>query len=165
MRLRRRTAVAVGRLGKIVFPAGGYAYVGSAHGRGGLAARLKHHLDSAPKPHWHIDYFKKRAPVVEIWAAEDDQRQECRWARTLHCMADVALPAPGFGASDCRCTSHLFRFSRIPCLADFNRRLEQAGGGIPARRIFTTPETKRGGTDESIDTAPRAEFPVFTRDD
>jgi hypothetical protein len=45
--------VVVGRLGACRLPAGHYVYVGSAHGPGGLAARLTHHrpvLNYAPSP-------------------------------------------------------------------------------------------------------------------
>ena len=49
----------VGSLGSSVFPAGRYAYVGSA--RRGIAARVLRHkrlaLQKEGKLHWHIDYL------------------------------------------------------------------------------------------------------------
>ena len=48
----------VGRLGTFDFPAGWYAYVGSAFGAGGLVGRIKHHLQPLENPHWHIDYLR-----------------------------------------------------------------------------------------------------------
>ncbi len=154
MRLHRRTTVQVGRLGKLVFSAGSYAYVGSAHGRGGLGARLKHHLGRISRPHWHIDYFKNRAPIVEIWAAAHGKRQECRWAQALQRMAGATMPAPGFGASDCGCKSHLVYFPVFPRLADFNLSLEKTFCDGTAQRISAARKTKRGGTDGLIDAAP-----------
>lgn len=128
--------VNVGRLGKNVFSAGWYAYVGSALGKGGLAARLKHHLGETQKPHWHIDYLKKRARIVQIWVTEHGRRQECRWAAALRNMAGAAVPAAGFGASDCRCESHLFYFPKPLRLTDFNRCLDKASGTDAVRQIL-----------------------------
>ncbi len=154
LRLRRRSVLAIGRLGDRVFAAGTYAYVGSARGPGGLAARLRHHLGPSPHPHWHIDYLKTRAVVVEVWAAAHPRRQECRWAGILARMSGGNSPVPGFGASDCACTSHLFHFTAMPRLADFNRRLAEIGGGGPAVRFSPVPKTKRGGIGNPADTAP-----------
>jgi len=122
----------IGRLGTIAFPAGYYAYVGSAHGPGGLAARLKHHFGQSPRPHWHIDYLKTRAAIVDVWMAAHRDRLECRWAGVLAHTDDSRTPAPGFGASDCTCTSHLFHFNGNPRRADFNRRLTEIGVRGPA---------------------------------
>ncbi len=146
LRLRRRTRLEIGRLGPRVLGAGIYAYVGSAHGPGGLAARLKHHLGPSPRPHWHIDYLKARARIAAIWAAVHRDRQECRWAAVLARMSGGRTPVPGFGASDCACESHLFHFSDFPRLTDFNRRLVETAGGGPAFRLSPATQTKRGGT-------------------
>ncbi len=48
----------LGRRGLVDLPAGVYAYVGSAWGPGGLAARLRRHLcRGARRLWWHIDYL------------------------------------------------------------------------------------------------------------
>ncbi len=61
----RTPRISVGRLGIAGFPAGTYLYIGSAWGPGGLRARIAHHFKPAWRPHWHIDYLRRRARVVE----------------------------------------------------------------------------------------------------
>ncbi len=104
-----------------------------------MAARLKHHLGQSPRPHWHIDYLKTRATIVDVWAAVHRDRLECRWAGVLAHTDGSHTPAPGFGASDCTCTSHLFHFNANPRLADFNRRLAEIGGKGSAYRFSPAP--------------------------
>jgi Uri superfamily endonuclease len=107
LKLERRTEMAVGRLGATSFPAGYYVYVGSALGPGGLAARLARHGRSQKKLFWHIDYFLTSAQLVETLQDASGQRLECSWARTLMSLSGAQVVARGFGASDCRCSSHL----------------------------------------------------------
>lgn len=119
--------VQIGRLGKFVFSAGVYVYLGSAGGSGGLRARLGRHLRGAGRPHWHIDNLRKAARVSgycflestdegahasDNAAASDlPTKMECRWSLALAAMPGTSTPAPGFGATDCRsgCPAHLFR--------------------------------------------------------
>ena len=97
-------AITVGKLGNILFQPGCYCYVGSA--LNGLKARVARHLRHEKKTWWHIDYLLKRADVVEIvWGLSSD-RLECRIAEALRSQGVESIP--GFGASDCRCISHLF---------------------------------------------------------
>lgn len=121
------TTLTIGRLGRFEFPAGCYAYVGSAQGAGGLAGRLKHHLAQAARPHWHIDYLRAAAPVAEIWCCAGSEAREHDWAGALHQLPGAQIIAPRFGASDCRCPSHLLYFGAMPELAAFS---ERAGGVI-----------------------------------
>jgi Uri superfamily endonuclease len=100
----------IGKLGSFDFPAGWYAYVGSAFGPGGLRGRLKHHLSPVTKLHWHIDYLRTVANVREVWWATDDTRYEHQWAAALQKSLDAIIPAPRFGASDCKCATHLVYF-------------------------------------------------------
>jgi Uri superfamily endonuclease len=114
LHLESQQQVAVGRLGRFFFPPGYYVYVGSAQGPGGLLARLGRHLRAGKPLRWHIDYVRQRAAVYGIWAAAGPENREHCWARMLE-DADIAtVPAPGFGASDCRCTAHLFHFPQPP---------------------------------------------------
>lgn len=117
-------SLAVGRLGTFDFPAGFYGYVGSARGPGGLAGRLKHHLACAVRPHWHIDYLRAAAPACAVWWCADDEAHEHDWAAALAGLPGAFVPALRFGASDCRCDSHLYGFAALPALASF-----QAAGG------------------------------------
>ena len=95
--------ITVGHLGDVRFPGGHYAYVGSA--MGGFSARLNHHLRRTVRPHWHIDYLRDKASVTGIVLCEAEQRNECAIAQAFQEQLDCV---PNFGASDCRCRSHLF---------------------------------------------------------
>jgi Uri superfamily endonuclease len=98
----------VGKLGEVILPAGLYAYVGSAHGPGGLRARVMRHLRADKRPHWHIDALTGVFPVCEVWFSASPERLECRWSRLVENLPGVEIPAPGFGSSDCDCRSHLY---------------------------------------------------------
>ena len=97
--------LAIGRLGTFTFSPGYYAYVGSAHGPGGLRARLRRHVHADKPLHWHIDYLTAETPVTTIWLRESPQRLECVWAREI--IARGTVPVPRFGSSDCSCPAHL----------------------------------------------------------
>lgn len=98
----------VGRLGEVILPAGLYAYVGSAHGSGGLRARVLRHLRKDKRSHWHVDRLAGLYPIREVWISASAERLECRWARRLANLPGVDVPVPGFGSSDCDCQSHLY---------------------------------------------------------
>jgi Uri superfamily endonuclease len=119
--LPRSVTVRVGCLGRFPFPAGWYAYVGSARGPGGLAARLARHLRSTKPLRWHVDYLRACAWPAQVWYTVGTRRQECAWARTLARFPGASLPVPRFGASDCRCPAHLIYFAAPPDLAAFAR--------------------------------------------
>jgi len=95
--------ILVGKLGYVSFPKASYAYVGSA--MNGLRARLDRHLREEKKTHWHIDYFLKEAEIKEIILCKAEERVECSLAQAL---AEEFQSIPGFGASDCKCRSHLY---------------------------------------------------------
>lgn len=114
----------VGRLGEFLFPRGYYVYAGSALGPGGLAGRLKRHRQPEKQLHWHVDYLRARARLVESWTAVSEQRLECAWARVLLAMPGAQIIAPRFGASDCRCPSHLIYFGHRPETAQIAAALQ-----------------------------------------
>ena len=101
------------RFGKITLTAGQYAYVGSAHGPGGLRARVGRHLRTEKPLQWHIDYLTAALPVKHMITVvvTDGARLECTWVKRLLGLKGASAPAPGFGSSDCRdgCTAHLVR--------------------------------------------------------
>jgi Uri superfamily endonuclease len=111
--LPRPTTINIGRLGRFAFPAGRYAYAGSARGPGGLAARVSRHLRSSKPRHWHIDYLRAEAAPVAIWYAVGSQRRECAWATALADLPRATIPVPHFGASDCHCVAHLVYFGAV----------------------------------------------------
>jgi len=114
LHLERPAIVQIGRLGRFPFPAGWYAYAGSARGPGGLAARLSRHLRAAKRRHWHVDYLRAHARPVEIWYATGAEQRECAWAAAVSALPGGSIPAPRFGASDCRCETHLVHFGSPP---------------------------------------------------
>lgn len=104
--------ISVGALGEIVFLHGFYVYVGSAWGPGGLAARLRRHLDGGTVRHWHIDYLRTTATPFAVWQLLQSA-DECSLAQQLQAMKGAHIPAQRFGASDCRCVAHLVRFDSL----------------------------------------------------
>jgi Uri superfamily endonuclease len=126
----------VGRLGEFEFPPGYYLYAGSA--RGGLRGRVQRHLRADKKLHWHIDYLNSAengAVVTEVWWQAGRKRLECEWAAAARRRPGASTPAPGFGASDCGCDSHLVCVDRKP---------DPAGIGRPAG-ISVTSVALAGG--------------------
>jgi Uri superfamily endonuclease len=120
--------VRIGRLGVLAATRGYYVYIGSAFGPGGLAARLAHHQRPPRRPHWHIDYLRLHARLIEIWFTHDAQPREHLWADLIGAMRSAMIPLPGFGCSDCRCPSHLFHFARRPSFRSFHGKLHAACG-------------------------------------
>lgn len=119
LHLMHSKRIGVGRLGEFDFDAGWYAYVGSARGPGGLAARIARH-QREPKPrHWHIDYLRAHAELIAVWYTVGSLGRECSWAGVLRHRPQASLPIPGFGASDCRCPGHLIYFGARPRMFAF----------------------------------------------
>jgi len=114
-------SIRVGRWGEFLFSRGYYLYVGSA--LGGLEGRLSRHLRAAKRPHWHIDALLEWASVSEVWYILLRERLECAWARALARIEGLAPFEVPFGASDCRCPTHLFYTPTAPCLAAFRSAL------------------------------------------
>ena len=91
--------------------------MGSALGPGGLAARLRHHLRMAKRPHWHIDHLRQKLAIGEIWYVRGKERHEHHWASRLEDLEVATVPIKGFGSSDCDCPSHLFFMKAQPSLS------------------------------------------------
>ncbi len=136
IRAERERRITVGKLGTMRVRVGFYAYVGSAFGPGGLAARVRRHLKREKTLHWHIDYLRAVADVEQVWFAAANEKRECRWAEVIGDLPDAVLPLDGFGASDCGCRSHLFYFSACPSWNMVRRRLRRIAprGGTYIRR-------------------------------
>ena len=126
-----QTAIAVGKLGSLQLAPGYYAYVGSAHGPGGLNARLRRHLRRDKRTHWHIDYLTTVLPIRHVYAVESEQKLECAWVRYLLALPGARAPILGFGNGDCRegCPAHLLR---LPDGYDPIRFVMSAGGPLPS---------------------------------
>ncbi|MFO8102484.1 MAG: GIY-YIG nuclease family protein [Dehalococcoidia bacterium] len=111
------TRIAIGKLGRADFPAGYYLYAGSA--LGGLSPRINRHFRKEKKLHWHIDYLLFHAQILEVWGVYSNERVECHLARAALDLTGAAVPAAGFGSSDCRCRTHLVYLPDKPELATF----------------------------------------------
>ena len=100
--IARPVTVAIGRLGKFLFPAGRYVYTGSA--KRNFEARIARHLRTEKTLRWHIDGLLA-AHGVKIVGVRRSIKDEC----ILNHGARGRVVASGFGASDCRegCGSHL----------------------------------------------------------
>ena len=122
LHLEQPQALAVGSLGIFPLPAGFYTYVGSAMGSGGLTARLGHHRKISRRPHWHIDYLRQVAALKHIWVLDSSARREHDWAALLGDMPGATILVPRFGASDCRCTTHLYYFANAPTVSEFQNQ-------------------------------------------
>jgi Uri superfamily endonuclease len=113
--------VNVGALGRLTFKKGLYAYVGSAQNK--LEQRVKRHLGKEKRRFWHVDYLldDDATKVVEVFYEQADKTEECAIAGVI---GERGEPIDGFGSSDCRCKSHLFRIEDYGFLREFMRVLD-----------------------------------------
>ncbi len=95
----------MGALGKLTFPAGLYAYVGSAQNN--LEQRIARHQRKEKRLFWHIDYLLNNpaSKILTILYKNSGKIEECKIAELLGKKAE---PISKFGSSDCSCKSHLF---------------------------------------------------------
>jgi Uri superfamily endonuclease len=106
MKLHKGTSIMIRKHGVIQFQKGYYVYVGSALNN--LHQRIQRHLRTNKRIHWHLDYLLLFTEIVDIFYKENIRREECKIAQVLNrCFKNI----PGFGCSDCVCTSHLFHGS------------------------------------------------------
>ena len=111
MRLEKNSLIKIGRRPARKFPSGFYCYVGS--GMKNLSLRIDRHLSKDKRFRWHIDWFLKRAGIIEVKKIESEKRLECAFSRELGEMAEEPV-MKGFGASDCSCPTHLHYFRENP---------------------------------------------------
>lgn len=119
----------VGALGRVDVPAGEYAYVGSALGPGGFTRVERHRrqLDgTADTVHWHIDALttSDETEFVAAWLSP---------AVDVECAVASRLPpgpVDGFGASDCRCRTHLSRVDRHAVAEVVRAAVETHGSAV-----------------------------------
>jgi len=114
----------IGNLGVLHMTPGIYAYVGSALGPGGLAARIERHARREKMLHWHIDYLRAETRLVAVWFARGTRHRECHWSKILERAAGAQIPLDGFGSSDCRCRSHLQYFANLRAVEAFRFQLK-----------------------------------------
>lgn len=102
IKIKAPFVVKIGRLGKIEFKKGGYAYIGSALKN--LESRVKRHLRDEKNLYWHIDYLLTESSIEEVIYVEGSEREECKIAKILD---KTFSRIENFGSSDCSCKSHL----------------------------------------------------------
>ena len=105
----QESSIQIGRLGKLHFKTGFYAYIGSALGRGGFK-RVERHINVASGNNstrkWHIDYLLSESKVENIILLPTNDPIECKLARRLREISGI-LVIQGFGCTDCKCQTHL----------------------------------------------------------
>jgi Uri superfamily endonuclease len=113
--VRRNVRIGIGALGIVTFEKGTYAYVGSAQNN--MEKRLARHLRTAKKKFWHVDYLltSSGSAIRRIFTCEAEKKEECRLADLLR---EKGLAVPGFGSSDCKCKSHLFKIKTYEFLRE-----------------------------------------------
>jgi Uri superfamily endonuclease len=113
--VRHSIRVEIGAKGIVAFQRGTYAYVGSAQSN--MEKRLARHLKSAKRKFWHIDYLltSPATAVRRIFTCEAARNEECRLADLLRQKSSAVT---GFGSSDCKCKSHLFKIRNYEFLKE-----------------------------------------------
>jgi Uri superfamily endonuclease len=113
-------SVDVGALGAVNFERGLYAYVGSA--QNALEKRVARHLGKVKRKFWHIDYLLDNvgAKVLKIFWKEAEKLEECQISTKVK---ERGISISGFGSSDCKCESHLFRIEDSGFLGEFMRQI------------------------------------------
>jgi Uri superfamily endonuclease len=108
--------VNVGALGSVNFEKGVYAYVGSAQNN--LEKRIERHLRKTKQKFWHIDYILDDAnvKVLKVFYENAGKSEECKVANKI---GERCVPTKGFGSSDCKCKSHLFKLEDYQFLGEF----------------------------------------------
>jgi Uri superfamily endonuclease len=93
-----------------------YVYCGSAFGSGGLRRRVLRHMKRNKKRHWHIDFLTTREETdfLGVWIFEG-KRFECKLAKEVSAVGEAVL---GFGSTDCKCDSHLFKVESLNFLEE-----------------------------------------------
>lgn len=107
LEVKEEKTIQIGRLGAFQFKAGTYIYVGSA--KRNILARINRHKRIDKVHRWHFDYLRPYGTIIKIITYEN-RFGECELARKIRKEVDGDYPVKKFGASDCRCPSHLIFF-------------------------------------------------------
>jgi Uri superfamily endonuclease len=122
--VRKDISLNVGALGIVNFEKGLYVYVGSA--QKGLEERIERHLGKNKRKFWHIDYLldDDNVKVLKVFYERAGKSEECKVASEI---GERCVSAEGFGSSDCKCRSHLFKIGRYQFLTEFMDRTYRHG--------------------------------------
>ncbi len=109
LKIEKKKNITIGKIGQITFEKAYYAYVGSA--MSGIH-RLRRHLGNlkmknVKNKHWHIDFIIPYCKFISWFFAEcSEPKKEEKLAIFLSKRLDCI---EGFGSSDSRAPSHLFK--------------------------------------------------------
>ncbi len=124
----------VGKLGIFDMLPGYYYYAGTAQSN--LLHRINRHLRKEKKLRWHIDYLLEYSQILQVYLWPGEREMECLLGAYLTRFPAMQVPIPGFGASDCKCNSHLYYSMYRP---DLNNLLHLVSKeqGIEGRTFLT----------------------------
>lgn len=108
-KLREERKLHVGGMGEVRMKEGYYIYVGS--GMGSLTGRVRRHMRKRKRKRWHIDYLIPYLVEPKVFLFRSSRPLECLISKELE---KISEPVENFGASDCRCKSHLYRMEESP---------------------------------------------------
>lgn len=137
-RLLKDTSIRIGAIGICKFASGLYFYCGSAHGPGGLRARIHHHLRPSRQPSWHFDYLKPDLIIDAAWFAIFNEPLECSFVESLCRIPQAKQPVRFLGSRDCRkgCFSHLVFFPLNEDLGNIFKSIKSDFDGIKVTPVF-----------------------------
>lgn len=110
LRLPVEADLVIGSRGMMRFQPGYYVYVGSA--KANLTKRIERHQRKRKNKHWHLDYFRNACEWIAAVPIRTSADLECELAQAVRAIANWEVP--GFGCSDCHCSSHLFGLADNP---------------------------------------------------
>ncbi len=118
--------IKIGKLGKIKFNKGLYAYIGSAQKN--LDKRILRHYKKDKKLFWHIDYLLKYGKIIRVYIANKPKSYEEEIAKEL---CEFLRYIKGFGSSDTNAKSHLFIVNKnfFKIIKEYNFKKIKIGGG------------------------------------
>nr|WP_090889163.1 GIY-YIG nuclease family protein [Evansella caseinilytica] len=106
LKLESTCSIVIGKRGQLYFQAGMYVYVGSA--KRNIESRIARHLQQDKKKRWHLDYFRPHAEVLQVFTLPL-HNGECALKEFIQQQCIGRAVGNKFGASDCRCDSHLLK--------------------------------------------------------
>ena len=116
LKLDQESDIQIGKLGKLHFRKGFYAYTGSALGTGGFKRVERHFNISTGKNatrKWHIDYLLSKSKLIYAILLPTEDAIECKLARNIIKISGISI-IPGFGCTDCMCETHLIYAENDP---------------------------------------------------
>ena len=135
--IKEDVRINVGALGGTDFGKGLYAYVGSA--QISLDKRVERHFGKSKRKFWHIDYLldDDNVKILEVFCKKAGKLEECKVAEKV---CHEGSQVDGFGSSDCKCPSHLFKLKSYPILERLMRetRMKSLGSIKGLKSLYTS---------------------------